>query len=320
MARWLLAAVVGWALGASPEAAQAEFSATFDEGEGTGTPGQFPGCAGAGWGGRWETDMAQQDPRRVSRIDTAAPLGPQGGGYLHVRRLLESDGTAGQTRSGASRLWSGQGGAVPTVDLEFRWKVRIDELNGFDDAYSDALAFLEDGRTDAAGRILPYNPGSTTSTTWQVEFRIRQGTPVLQLGHSKEAVVLPVPWKAGVVYEFQVVSRPGTKTWDVGVRDGQGVLLGERAGLPWRAPGLESHSGGWCAIAGLMRGPGQAGSALAFSLDDVFIRAAGAPGYSGLRRMRGAGVAWGLSGQVFPGTQTGASTKSMGWLGMPRWL
>lgn len=320
MERWLLAAAAGWVLLAGQGRVQAELEATFSSGEGSDTPDKFPGGAGGGWAGPWVTMTAQQGVEFSSGLDQAIPLTPSGGPYLHIRRSIGSEAGEGQVRSGAARLWEGQGTATRAADLEFRWKVRIDEAVGFDDAFADALIFLEDGRQDGGGRALAHNGGSNDSTTWQLEFRVQSGSRMLRLAHGRESVFLPINWQTGVVYDFQILSRPSTKTWNVFLRGEDGSLLAERAGLSWRAAALEAHSGGWGAIAGLKRGPGQAGSALAFSLDDVFIRAAGAPVYAGLRRMRGAGVAWGLSGQVFLGTQTGASTKSMGWLGMPRGL
>lgn len=308
--------VAWWGLVFNPATGGAEIFATFAGGDGSAHFDQFPGSVGGGWGGAWVTQSNQPALEQQARLSGENPLSAAGGNYLVLERRVRGSDGDGQVRSGAARLWEEWDGVTRTADLEFRWKVRVDEAERFEDETADALIFLEDGRRDPGGRALPHNGGSVDSTTWHVELRTRQGRRVLRVLNGSTAQFVPWEWQMGVVYEFVVVSRPSSRTWELMVYDTEGSVLVERQVLAWRARELSTHSGGWAAVIGLKRGPGREGSGMRISLDDVIIRAAATSGYAWAWGWRTGGRA----GQVFPGTQIGSSTKFMGWLGMPRWL
>ncbi|MBC8011801.1 MAG: Ig-like domain repeat protein, partial [Burkholderiales bacterium] len=241
---------------------------TFLHAAGTGFPQQYPGLAGAGWAGAWQTTS-----QASGAILTAPPLLTGGGNFLRVTR------TAGTTspQEGVSRQWSS---ATRPYDQFTRltFAYRIDSgatFNHADDIYSITLNSVAGASPGINSTIYIRAFGATPvgSTLQAREWAVFNGNPSVSTAYDVTRFRgTSLIAQAGVTYTFTVdiyaAAAAGSTngkthgTYDVTITDGTSTV--SLPGSVFRSTSLSA--GGYLAFAAQQN---LATDNLAFSVDSI---------------------------------------------------
>lgn len=284
---------------------QAATIAQFDGGNSSTIIDAYPGMAGAGWAGAWQTATGNGGSFSLGpTVVATTPLSPGGGNYLTA--------TVASTGSGSQGAVVRQYQTFGEVDLTkphtIRFKYRPEDLANFTDGEDRFQAFaapsVNHGTNDQSDWMILGQGGDwggvPVAGKWVVYDGAKDGAPF----SASSLINTGISVVAGRTYDFAVTVHPGAREWDVTVFDGINTYTRLNLGFRRSGTGVGPylHFGGRANAAGESR---------PFSIDAVEIT----PASSAIRAdfARGYGTVYadqliGIAGRGWTGAWTGAGS------------
>jgi hypothetical protein len=249
-------------LGAAGFSHAATVSAGFTGGNGTVSPDQYAGTAGAGWDAGWGTTGATAPSATVTN---GSPVNG-GGNYLSVSTSFNSDNAIGREFDNTG---SSGGFATSTQPLTLTFDVRIDTLTGWDTAndYLTLHAANSTGGTfnvsAASSYIIRAFGASPVAGKNANEWLLYSGASDGGGYNANNFVNSGMALTSGTTYTFSITNDPVAKKYSGSIFNGTTTVTWSNLG--WRATTASDR------FAINSRVSAASGDVLGYSLDNLTI-------------------------------------------------
>jgi hypothetical protein len=233
-------------------------TAGFDGGAGTSSADQYPGIAGSGWSGAWNTGNLPSGGINAT-LQSTPPLGT-GGNHLRVA-VASTNADVGIGR--AFDNGNGTSGVDGTKPVTFEFDVRLDSFNsGFSSSTGDYLTIHNNtslvSASGTATWIIRVVGGATPQ--WQVYNGNRDGA-AFNAARLVNSGMTAVP---GTIYSFTIVADPVNRSYTSTISNGSGQVTVENMGFRTNATTVGDTFG-------TFGKKDSAGDTLAYAIDSITI-------------------------------------------------
>jgi hypothetical protein len=281
---------------------QAGAIAQFDGGNSSAVVDGYPGMAGAGWAGAWQTAVNSGSFSSGPTVVSTSPLSSGGGNYLSA--TVASNAFGGQ--GAIVRQYQTFGDVNLTKPHTVHFQYRPEGLTGFSDGDDRFQVFsapaVNDGTNTNSDWIILGQGGDwggvPVAGKWVFYDGAKDGAPFT----APALINTGISIVAGRTYDFTLTIHPSAREWDATISDGTNTYTRTNLGFRRNGTGAGSylHFGGRANAAGESR---------PFSFDGVEI----APANYAIRAdfARGSGTTFvdqltGIAGRGWGGAWTGA--------------